>query len=66
MANLSDERRVERRSLSAGQFLVLALLAVVALVVVCRILDWLNDAAAMVLVVAVAVVLAGVAWFDRD
>jgi predicted membrane channel-forming protein YqfA (hemolysin III family) len=65
MTNLSDEHRVERRSLSAGQFLVLALLAVVALVVVCRILDWLGDVSAMVLVVAVAVVLAGVAWYDR-
>jgi predicted membrane channel-forming protein YqfA (hemolysin III family) len=65
MTNLSDEHRVERRSLSAGQFLVLALLGVVALVVVCRILDWLGDVASMVLVVAVAVVLAGVAWFDR-
>lgn len=63
MTNLPDHR-VGRPSAGVGRFVLLALVAAIVVVAVARILDWLGNLTAMVVIICVAVVLAAVAWFD--
>jgi hypothetical protein len=65
MTNLG-EHRVERKSLPAGRFIVLLLVVVIALMVVFRIVDWLGDVAALVVIVCASLALAAVAWSRQD
>jgi hypothetical protein len=64
MTNFPD-RRVGRKSLSGGRFILLLLLAAIVVVAVARILDWLGNVAAMVVIICAAVAVAAVAWFDE-
>jgi hypothetical protein len=61
MTNLG-EHRIDRKSLSAGRFIVLLLVVVIALMVVFRVVDWLGDTTALVVIACASVALATIAW----
>jgi hypothetical protein len=67
MTNLSPEHRVDRKSVGVGRFIVLALVTIIVLIAVGRLLHWLGDVAAMVLIICGSVAVAAVVWFgDRS